>query len=104
MRKIDVMQRFSAARSTCEMVTYLLRNTKHRMADEGETGPDPGRPWLMPLTPQERAAKIAEAYWWSKMLQGKAAAADRVIRQYIDQEDIDEETLTRIGRERGFIE
>jgi len=102
VKKTEVMQLFSAARSSCEMVTYLLRSTANRMAREGERGPDEERPWLIPLTDVERDHKLMEAWWWARHTRLKAARAEEALDGYLDQNGIDRDRLMAFGRRKGF--
>jgi hypothetical protein len=103
MKKTEVMATFSAARSACEMVTYLLRSTAFRHANQGERGPDEQRPYLIPLSKVERDHKLMEAYWWARVTAIKASKAQAALASYLEQNDINGDRLQAFGKRKGFI-
>lgn len=77
MKKTEVMQVVSRVRAACELSNHALKNTAHRLKQPDEPdGPDARRPWLIPLSEEERREKIVEAVVWS------LAAKDRAVKAY----------------------
>lgn len=104
MKKTDVMRSFSAARGACEMVTWLLRGTANRVADRPEErGPDPDHPYLIPLTREEKRAKIMEAWWYSRLLLAKAQTAHRNLDDFAAQNGITADQLDAYGKRKEFV-
>lgn len=92
MKKTDVLAAVSSVRAACQMANACLRSTGHRMAKHGtdERGPDPKKPWLVPLTPEERTQEIIQAVLWSRSMIIRANKANTLVEEYARQNDITE--------------
>ena len=103
MKKTDVMKMFSSAREACEMVNHLLRSTGHRLASPGEIGPDPDRPYLVPLSLTERREKILEAWYWSMFISKRAQKAHHAFSQYAKDNGITVADIDNYGKKKGWL-